>query len=165
MTHKENPVSVYDVETLISQARKLAADYLATMGKPLPGMSGEIALNDAARLLNLALCQDQNLSYDAIGQGNNAGKKVQIKGRLVLEDDKSNQRIGQVSIDKAWDSVVLVLLNENYEPYELYEAERDMIIQHAADSSEGKKKRGALSVARFKKIAALVWAKDVAHAD
>jgi len=164
-------VSVYDVETLISQARKLAADYLATMGKPLPGMSGEIALNDAAKLLDLALCEDQNLSYDAVGRGDNEGKKVQIKGRLVLEGDKLNQRIGQVSADKTWDSVVLVLLNAQYEPYELYEAEREAIILNAAQSSEGKKKRGALSVARFKKIAALVWTKDVdvdqavAHAD
>jgi hypothetical protein len=154
-------VSVYDVNTLFSQARKLAADYLKTMSKPLPGMSNEIALNDAAQILSLELSGDASLAYDAVGCGSeNEGKKVQIKGRLVTDEDKSNQRIGQVSPDKEWDSVVLVLLNTEYEPFEIYEAERAEMIENMAETSSSKKKRGAMSVSRFKKFAALVWSSD-----
>ncbi|MBT7444987.1 MAG: hypothetical protein HN790_13610 [Methylococcales bacterium] len=157
-------MSIYDVDTLISQARVLAANYLKMMGKPLPGMSNEIAFNDAARLLQLTLTQDQSLSYDAIGSGEgNEGKKVQIKGRMIIDDDNSNQRIGQVATEREWDSVVLLLLNAEYEPVEIFEAEREVILENTAKSSEGKKKRGAMSVARFKKIAKLVWSADTAE--
>ena len=46
-------VTVYAPEKLIAQARKLAADYRRAMGKPLPGVSNEIAEHDAIRLLKL----------------------------------------------------------------------------------------------------------------
>ena len=44
-------MSVYAVDKLIAQARQLAADYRRTTGKPLPGVSNEIALHDVLRLL------------------------------------------------------------------------------------------------------------------
>ena len=43
--------NIYAAEKLIAQARQLAAEYRRTMGKPLPGVSAEIAEYDAVRLL------------------------------------------------------------------------------------------------------------------
>ena len=46
-------MTLYAAEKLIAQARVLAAEYRRTMGKPLPGISNEIAEHDAIRLLEL----------------------------------------------------------------------------------------------------------------
>ena len=65
---------------------------------------------------------------------------------------------GQLKLDQEWDSVVLVIMDENYEPYEIYEAERDDILDVMDEAGKSaRKKRGAMTVARFKIIARLVW--------
>lgn len=148
---------VYSVEKLIAQAKQLAADYKKTTGKTLPGVSVEIAEHDAARLLDLDLCADRSAGYDAVGKG---GKRIQIKGRAIFDDSKSGYRIGQIKVDKPWDSIVLVLMNEDYEPFEIYEADREVILDVLGESSASQKKRGALSVSRFRIIADLVWTRE-----
>jgi hypothetical protein len=57
--------------------------------------------------------------------------------------------------------VVLVLMDDAFEPVELYEAERPAILE-ALDEGTGSKraKRGIMSVARFKAIAHLVWTRN-----
>lgn len=150
-------MALYSVDTLMAQARKLAADYRATTGKPLAGISSEIAEYDAARLLDLELCQERVGGFDAIGRGARAGKRIQIKGRAIFDEKKGGQRIGQLKIEQAWDSVVLVLMDEQFEPYEIYEAERDDIAAVLAEANSKRSKRGAMSVARFKIIGQLVW--------
>ena len=57
-------------------------------------------------------------------------------------------------------SVLLVLMDEEYEPYAIYEAEREELLEFMQKSSSSRAKRGALSVARFKIIGNLVWARD-----
>ena len=150
-------MAVYSVEKLIGQARQLAADYKRTTGKTLPGISVEIAEHDVARLLGLELCADRSAGYDAVGKG---GKRIQIKGRAIFNDSKSGYRIGQIKVEKPWDSIVLVLMDENYEPFEIYEANREVLIEVLGESSESQKKRGALSVSRFRIIGDLVWTKE-----
>jgi hypothetical protein len=151
-------VTVYAQEKLIAQARQLAADYRRTMGKPLPGISSEIAEFDAMRLLRLAPppgSRDE-AGYDAIdpARGN---KRIQIKARTIFDEEKGGQRVGQLKLGLDWDSVVLVLMDENYEPYEIYEADRAELEEHAAQSESRRARRGALSVARFKIIGRLLW--------
>lgn len=158
-------MSIYSVDKLISEARKLAADYRKTTGKSLGGVSGEIALNDAARLLDLELCDSNVGGYDAIGRGRLKGKKIQIKGRVIFDEGKSTQRIGQLKIDQDWDSVVLVLMNECYEPVEIYELDREAIMDDLAESDSKRKKRGAMSVAKFKIIGSLVWSESEGMVD
>ena len=153
-------MALYSVDTLMAQARKLAADYRATTGKPLAGISSEIAEYDAARLLDLELCQERVGGFDAIGRGARVGKRIQIKGRAIFDEKKGGQRIGQLKIEQAWDSVVLVLMDEQFEPYEIYEADRDEISAVLADSNSNRNKRGAMSVARFKIIGRLVWTRE-----
>ena len=154
-------LSVFSVDKLISEARRIAADYRRATGKTLGGVTGEIAENDAARLLNLELSNDKNSGYDAIGHGKREGKKIQIKGRAIFDQAKSGQRIGQLKVNQEWDSVVLVLMNEDFEPIEIYEADRSDLIESLDETSDSKRnKRGAMSVSRFKHLARLVWSVD-----
>lgn len=155
-------MGLYSVDKLIEQARKLAADYRKATGKPLPGVSIEIAEHDAARLLGLELCASPRKGgYDAIGQGERDGQRIQIKGRAIFDEHRSGHRIGQLKIGQDWDSVVLVLMDEDYEPFEIYEAQRADVLDALAQSDGSKRsRRGALSVARFKIIGRLVWTRD-----
>lgn len=152
-------MSVYSTEKLVTEARRLAAEYKRATGKAL-GISGEIAEFDAASKLNLELCDDRSQGYDAIGKGDRNGKRVQIKGRAIFDEQKSGQRIGQLKVDQDWDSVVLVIMDENYEATEIYEADRETIMEALAEQTSSKRnKRGAMSVAKFKIIADCVWNK------
>ncbi|MEQ6341086.1 MAG: hypothetical protein M3A44_05380 [Gammaproteobacteria bacterium] len=154
-------MTVYSVDKLIAEARRLSAEYRKVTGRPLGGVSGEIAEHDAARLLELDLCDPKPGGYDAIGRGRRAGKRIQIKGRAIFDEGKAGQRIGQMKTDQEWDSVMLVLMDEDFEPYEIYEAEREDILQAIADSDASKRnKRGAMSVAKFKIISQLVWTRE-----
>jgi hypothetical protein len=154
-------VGIYSVDKLIAEARRLAAEFRRTTGKPLPGVSGEIAEHDAARLLNLKISEDRTLGYDALGEGSRDGKRIQIKARVIFDEEKSGQRVGQLKLDQCWDSVLLVIMDENYEPFEIYEAEREDIIDAIEGAGSSKrKKRGAMSVARFKIIARPVWTRE-----
>ena len=120
-------MSLYAVDKLISQARHLAADYRRATGKSLP-ISGEIAVHDACSLLNLEPCETPSAGYDALGHGEREGKRIQIKGRAVFNERKGGQRIGQLKMEQDWDSVMLVLMNADFETEEIYEAERDVIV-------------------------------------
>lgn len=159
-------MSLYSVDKLISEARRLAAAYRKATGKSLGGISSEIAEHDAARLLDLELCREKPGGYDAVGCGTRAGKRIQIKGRAIFDERKSGQRIGQLKADQEWDSVMLVLMDEQFEPYEIYEAERAEVLE-ALRETEGSKrqKRGAMSVAKFKAIGRLVWAREEGAVD
>ena len=149
-------MSVYAADKLIGQARQLAAEYRRTMGKPLPGISSEIAQHDAIRLLSLEPADATAGGYDAIDPAR-GDKRIQIKSRTIFDESKSGQRIGQIKVEQPWDSVVLVLMDEEYQPYEIYEAERGELLEYIGKSSSGRSKRGALSVARFKIIGRLAW--------
>jgi hypothetical protein len=153
-------VTIYAAERLIAQARQLAAEYRRTMGKPLPGISNEIAEHDAVKLLGLAPVEGgAEGGFDAIDPARD-GKRIQIKSRTIFDESKSGQRIGQMKLEKEWDSVLMVLMDEDYEPYEMYEAEREDILDFIDKSSSGRAKRGAMSVARFKIIGRRVWSKE-----
>ena len=152
-------MSVFAADKLIGQARQLAAEYRRTMGKPLPGISNEIALHDAIRILELEPVTGSIAGVDALdpGRGN---KQIQIKSRTIFDESKTGQRIGQIKVDQQWDSVVLVLMDEDYEPYEIYEAGRDELLEFMEKSSSSRARRGALSVARFKVIGRLAWTRE-----
>ena len=154
-------MGIYSVDKLISEARRLATEFRRTTGKALPGVSGEIAEHDAARLLNLEICEERSGGYDAVGLGSREGKKIQIKGRVIFDEEKAGQRVGQLKLEQEWDSVVLVIMDENYEPYEIYEADREDILDAMEEAGTStRRKRGAMSVARFKIISRLVWTRE-----
>ncbi len=151
---------VYSVDKLIAETRRLAAEFRRATGQMLP-VSGEIARHDVARLLDLSLCDDRSHGVDAIGRGEREGLRVQIKGRVILQEGKPGQRLGQFSPEGEWDRVVLSLMDADFEPFEIYEADRGSVVE-ALEASEGSRRssRGAMSVARFKNIAELVWTRE-----
>lgn len=156
MNNKQN---IYAVDKLISEARRIAADYRRATGKSL-GISAEIAKHDACSLLNLESV-DEHTGYDAIGRGEREGQRIQIKGRAIFDEAKKGQRIGQLKLEQEWDSVVLVIMDDDFQPDTIYEADRNEIMT-AMDNQTGsnRSKRGAMSVARFKNIARQVWNRD-----
>jgi len=52
------------------------------------------------------------------------------------------------------------LLNSDYQPFEVYEVEREEVIEASAEASQNRSKRGAITLARFKAISTLVWTLD-----
>lgn len=154
-------MSVYSVDKLIAQARLLATEYRHATGRPLAGISGEISQYDAARLLDLELRPGENSGYDAIGRGPRAGRRVQIKARAIFDQGKSGLRIGQIRVDQDWDIVVLVLMDENFEPFEIHEADRETLVEALKEGgNSNRSKRGAMSVAKFKAIGHLAWTRE-----
>ena len=153
-------MSLYSVNKLISEARRIAAEYRRTTGKPL-GISAEIASHDACTFLNLEP-DDDAIGYDAIGvQGEREGSRFQIKGRAIFDEKKGGQRLGQIKTDQDWDKILLVLMDEEFETTEIYEASRDDILGDLDEAgASNRSKRGAMSVARFKRLAHLAWSRD-----
>lgn len=147
--------SIYSLDVLIEQARQLAADFRRATGQILP-VSGEIARFDVAKHLGLQLLDKPQDGVDAVGDGLN----YQIKGRLIIEDGKAGQRIGQVSPDGNWDVLAVALMDADFQPYEIYLGQRDEVLDALNDTSEKRRKRGALSIAKFKIIAELAWTKE-----
>jgi len=153
------PTTLYSVDKLIEQARQLATDFKRMTGKPLPGVSSEIAEHDAAKFLNLKLSDDRTQGFDATRIAEKGPQKLQIKARTIFNDNYRGQRLGQLKLDKDWDSVVLVLMDESYQAFEIFEASRDDVMDNLNDNSS-RMKRGAMSVAKFRNIATLVWTKE-----
>jgi len=145
----------------MAETRKLAAEYRRVTGQPLP-VTSEVAKYDAIRLLDLEPVSDQapGVGWDAVGRSApRAGKRIQVKGRAVFDEKKSNQRIGQLKLEQEWDSVVLVILDSEFEPLEIYEAER-ADVEEALDEGGRRSKRGAMTLAKFKIISRLVWTRE-----
>ena len=149
-------MSLYSVDKLIEQTRSLAAEFRRTTGTMLP-VSGEIARHDVSRHLGLTLCEDRNCGYDAIGNGVLQGQRILIKSRVVGEQIRSQHRIGQLNPQGNWDFVVLSLMDEAFQPTEMYQASREDIIDALDQVSSKRARRGALSVAKFCIIAERVW--------
>lgn len=143
---------------ILRKAKKLARDYYQLTGKPL-GVTGEVAEYEAARLLNLELTPARTAGYDAIE--NRGGKiyRLQIKGRCI-RTNSPGQRIGKIEINKEWDAVLLVLLDEKFEAFSIYEAKRaDVIKALLRPGSKSRNERWALSIAKFRSIAMLRWSR------
>ncbi|MBL26616.1 MAG: hypothetical protein CMM50_03565 [Rhodospirillaceae bacterium] len=143
------------VGDLLEQVRVLAAAYYEETGKPL-GVTGEMGEYLAAKHLDLELAGAREPGYDAIGAN---GRRIQIKARVLPSGKRlTGQRLGAVTLDHACDSVLLVLMNERFEPVAMHEADSPAV--EAALLSPGSKARnvrGALSIRKFMSIGRQVW--------
>ena len=149
--------AIYSVDKLITEARHLAAEYRRTTGQAL-GLTSEIARHDACQLLELEPVTDGTGGYDALGRGEREGARFQIKGRVIFDEAKKNQRIGQLKLEQEWDSVLLVIMDENYETDAIYEASRAAIAEALDEQPDSNRsRRGVMSVAKFRNIADEVW--------
>ena len=151
-------MSVYVVDKLMAQARRLAADYRRATGKTLP-ISGEIAINDAIRLLGLEPANEPQGGHDATRQlPDGRVQRLQIKARVVFDEIKSAHRMGELKVDKPWEALLLVLMDDNYEPFAIYEASRE-VVEEALDESKSNK-RGTLTIPKFQRIGRMAWSRD-----
>ena len=142
---------------LLGEAKRLAQEYRRLTGKPL-GITGEVAEYEAARLLRVELAPARQSGYDALERRDGTLRKLQIKGRCLLDDAKPGQRLGSIRTQHEWDAVLMVLLDENLDAVAIYEAERDAIMAAlAAPGSKARNERGALGVEKFKRIGTLRW--------
>ena len=151
-------MAVYDLEKLITETRRLAADYRRATGKSL-AVGSEIAKHDACVQLRLEpVNNDESGGYDAVGtQVPWTDLRIQVKGRAIFDEGKTGQRIGQLKLDKDWDAVVLVLMDEEFNPFEMYLATRRALLDALEEDTSKRRNRGAMSVAKFKHIARRVW--------
>ena len=144
-----------EMRAIIEAVKPLAKKYRALTGKPL-GITGEIGEYIAAKLLGLELEAARQPGYDAIRHRDDKKIQIQIKSRVV-NPAKSGGRVGNISLDKPWDTVMLVLLDRDFEPLEIYEADRLSVEQAlTAPGSKARNERGQLSISKFKSIAKLV---------
>lgn len=142
---------------VLAEAKALAKEYRELTGKPL-GITGEVAEYEATRLLGVRLTQARQAGYDAIDR---EGRKLQIKGRCMLPGCKPGQRLGRIDTSKEFDAVLMVLLDEEFDAFAIYEAGRqDVIAALTAPGSKARNERGALSVTKFKAIGRLVWGRE-----
>ncbi len=149
------PIDYVELKRVIQEAKSVAKRYRQLTGKPL-GITGEVGEFVAADLLNLELTEARQPGYDAVAR---YGRRIQIKARCVLSNSRSSQRVGSIKLDHQWDTVALVLMNSDFEPLEIYEARRADIERELTRPESKARKRGALSVSKFKTIASSIWPK------
>jgi hypothetical protein len=146
-----------EIERILEAVRPLAVRYYKLTGKPL-GVAGEMAEFEAAKHLRLQLCSARQDGYDAERLRGHGPRFVQIKGRAIMEKSKPGQQVGRINLNKEWDSVVLVVLDDHYRATEIFEAERPAIeTALKAPGSKARNERGALSISKFKSIGQLAW--------
>lgn len=146
-----------EIAEVLADAKALAKKYRKLTGKPL-GITGEVAEFSAAQILDLELAEARQTGYDATRTIDGKVTKIQIKGRCIPRNAKPGQRLGQIRIDKEWDTVLLVIMDENLEVQSIYEAERPEIEKAIlAPGSKARNERGALAVSKFKAIGREVW--------
>lgn len=146
-----------EIMQILGDAKALAQRYRTLTGKPL-GITGEVAEFEAARLLNLELTDARQAGYDAIRTQNGKPHRLQIKGRCMLPGAKPGQRIGRIDVEKEFDGVLLVLMDECFNATAIYEAHREAVIEAlTAPGSKSRNERGALGMRKFISIADKVW--------
>ncbi len=149
-------MSLYSIKKLINETRRLAAEFKRTTGTMLP-VSGEIARFDVSHHLGLTLCQENNCSYDAIGKGQRDGQRVLIKSRVIGDKVKPGHRIGQLNLNGEWDIIIISLMDNEFEPVEMYQLSREKIL---IALPENNRKRGSLSVAKIRNVGERVWCRE-----
>jgi hypothetical protein len=153
-------MSVYSIEKLMAETRRLAAEYRRATGKTLP-VSAEIAVYDAGRLLKLDPAPPGAGGCDASRHVNGGLERIQIKGRVIFDESNPGYRLGQLKAEQNWDKLILVLMDDNYEAQEIFEADRQVLLEALSDTKDSKRaSRGAISVARFKILGRLVWSRE-----
>jgi hypothetical protein len=142
---------------ILCDAKKLAQEYRSMTGKPL-GITGEVAEYEAARILGVQLTPARQAGFDATEQTSAGVRRLQIKGRCLLTGCKPGQRLGSIDVTKEWDAVLMVLLDDNFDAFEIYEAGRAPVLKALSDpGSRARNERGALAVSKFKAIGSLRW--------
>ena len=148
------------VMDVLHKAKRLAQRYRQLTGKPL-GITGEVAEYEAARILGVKLTPARNTGFDATERKNGSLRRLQIKSRCLLPNCKPGQRLGSIDIEKEFDAVLMVLLDETFDATAIYEAERAAVIRAIKEpGSKSRNERWALGVNKFKAIGKVRWSRN-----
>lgn len=151
-----------ELKELLREAKLLAKRFRVLTGKPL-GITGEIAEFHAAEELGLELAAARQPGYDALRIENGKAVRIQIKGRCIFPGSNPGQRLGKIRLDTEWDKILLVLMDSDLEPIDMYEADRSCVEEALlAPGSKSRNERGALGVNKFKAISKKVWSRNCA---
>ena len=142
----------------MAETRRLASEYHTETGQVLP-VSNELARYDVAHILGCKELEEPLSGVDLIGGELWPDLKVQVKARVIFDSSKNRQRIGQINPDGLWDSVVLVIMDERYEPYEMYMASREILLEEINRKKSNRANRGSMSLSKFKILSERVWSK------
>lgn len=145
-------------KTILAEVKRLAAEYYVAANRPL-GIVGELAEFEAAEKLDLQLADARTAGYDAIRMSRGCEEKIQVKGRRIAAGCSLYRgRVPKIDLRQPFDAVVLVLMKEDYETAEIWEAPRDKIVARLTEpGSKARTERGSLAISQFKSIADKVW--------
>jgi hypothetical protein len=147
---------------LLAAAKKIASEYRVLTGKPL-GITSEVAEYEAWRILGLQLAAARNPGFDALEDVDGTLRRLQIKGRCVLTGSRT-QMVGRIDLRKPWDAVMLVLLDGDFDAFQIHQAERSAVeAALLAPGSRGRNERWVMSVSKFKAIGRLRWTRPKAQ--
>lgn len=121
-------------------------------------MTGEVAEFEAARILNLELEIARQAGYDATETRDGLTLKIQIKGRYLPNPRLRGGRVGSIDLKQPFDVVLLVLLDSEYNAFQIYEATRAAVEELLTrPGSRARNERGAVGISQFKAISRLRW--------
>ena len=145
---------------LLAQAKVLAGEYYRLTGKPL-GVTGEVAEYEAATRLRLELVPPRTPGYDAIERTPAGTRRLQIKGRFLVEGSSPSQRLGKIKTDAEWDALLMVELDGEMQAVRIHEAPRAAVLAALeAPGSKSRNERGALSMSKVRRIGRLRWSRE-----
>ena len=147
-----------EIATLLADAKRIARRYYELTGKPL-GISGELAEQEAARLLGLTLLPARSAAADALLQRDGRDQLVQIKGRAVDAKRRYIGRVPSFKLEPAFDIALLVLIDRaTQDTLEIWEAEFAAVqARLSAPGSKARNERNSMGISQFKSIARKVW--------
>lgn len=151
-------IDIAKAGVILERARQAAVDYYTLTGKPL-GITGELGEYLTAKLLGLELADARSPGYDAT---DDKGRKIQIKARCLPAAAKlTGQRLGSIRLDHEWDCVMFILLDEQFAPRAIYEADRaPLAAALTKPGSKARNIRGALAITKFISVGRQVWPAD-----
>ncbi|MDG1580814.1 hypothetical protein [Pseudomonas sp. GOM6] len=146
-----------EVMEVLGQAKVLGRRYYQLTGKPL-GITGEVAEYEAASLLGLDLGAARQAGFDAIEIKDGHPVRIQIKGRCIARNKKKTGRMGTIDLKQPFDTVMLVLLDEDFEAFAIYEATREAVTELITrPGSKARNERGSVGISQFRAISAIRW--------
>ena len=148
-----------EILEILKEAKVLARRFYRLTGKPL-GVTGEVAEYEAAARLGLLLHPARQAGYDATEALEDGVARIQIKGRCILNPRKITGRMGAIDLRQPFDTVLLVLLDSEFNAFAMYEASRAMVeAALTLPGSKARNERGALAIRQFMSIANLRWSR------
>ncbi|MGY1917451.1 DUF6998 domain-containing protein [Pseudomonas tolaasii] len=146
-----------EVYQILREAKVLARRYYHITGK-LMGVTGEVAEYEAARILNLELELARQTGYDATEIRDGLKLKIQIKSRCFPITRLCGGRLGAIDLKQPFDTVLLVLLDADYNAFQIYEAARSAVESlQTWPGSKSRSERRSVGISQFKAISSLRW--------